>query len=243
MGHLKKRIKEELGLGMNDYHDIRIFNTEGLELYDEDFEFMNNDETVYVSTGEDFDHSSYYSEYDITKTQGMGGFGTVVLGIHKETGEKVAIKITKANAIDNADDIDMIFAEAETLKVLSHDKIVKLHNCFLVKKTLQAYFIMEYLEGGELLDYVQKHKTLPEEEAKNYFLQIVDAMEYCHGQKIIHRDLKLENQLKVSNNCQKIKVSTFFCKKNLGRRFWNCGLVRRSPKRSHKSWELELHGP
>ena len=68
---------------------------------------------------------------------------------------------------------------------------------------------MEYLEGGELLEYVLEKKFLLEEEAKIYFQQIILAIDYCHRQKIIHRDLKLENVLKVSKNCTKVKIVDF----------------------------------
>ena len=76
-----------------------------MELYDDDFDYMRDGDEVYVSRGEEFDHATYYSEYEITKTLGFGGFGKVVLGIHKTTGEQVAIKSTKASAIESVDDI------------------------------------------------------------------------------------------------------------------------------------------
>ena len=147
----------------------------GMELYDEDFEYMRDGDEVYASRGEDFDHATYYSEYEITKTLGFGGFGKVVLGIHKKTGEKVAIKSTKASAMDSVDDIMSTFMENETLKSLSHPGIVTIHNFFMVKKNLQAFFIMEYLEGGELLDYVAQKGRVPEEETRVIFIQIIEA--------------------------------------------------------------------
>ena len=53
----------------------------------------------HVSKGEDFNVNTYYSEYKITKHLGQGGYGKVVLGVHKKTKEKVAIKITQVNMI------------------------------------------------------------------------------------------------------------------------------------------------
>jgi hypothetical protein len=99
MSQLKKKIHDEFSFKMHDPSEVRIFNNEGLELYEEDFEFMRDSEEIYASRGEEFDHSTYYSEYEITKTLGFGGFGKVVLGTHKITGEKVAIKSTKSDAI------------------------------------------------------------------------------------------------------------------------------------------------
>lgn len=65
---------------------------------------------------------------------------------------------------------------------------------------------MEYLEGGELKDYLTSKGRLKEEEAQHFFLQIVDAICYCHRESIIHRDLKLENILLESLESKIIKV-------------------------------------
>lgn len=71
----------------------------------------------------------------------------------------------------------MVFREAEVLKQLNHKNIVKILNSFTLSNMqvlelilyIQVVFIMEYLEGGELLDYVSERGFLPECEAKNYF--------------------------------------------------------------------------
>ena len=68
---------------------------------------------------------------------------------------------------------------------------------------------MEYLEGGELLNYLQEKKKLNEEEALIYFQQIINAIDYCHSQKVIHRDLKLENIMRVKTDSTEIKIVDF----------------------------------
>ena len=66
-----------------------------MEIYEEDIPFLIDGDILYISRGEDFNVSTYYSEYEIIEHLGQGGFGKVVLGIHKKTKEKVAIKITE----------------------------------------------------------------------------------------------------------------------------------------------------
>ncbi|KAL4448802.1 hypothetical protein ABPG74_012891 [Tetrahymena malaccensis] len=193
---------------MKNIREIRLFNQEGVELYDDDLLYLKDKAIVYASKGEDFDANSSFSEYNLVKVLGEGGFGQVQLGLHKITQEKVAIKIVKTNIIGNASDIDMVFREAEILKSLNHKNIVKIKNCYTLSD-MKVVFIMEYLEGGELLDRVDKVGHFTEEQAKVYFKQIVDAMNYCHKNKLIHRDLKLENLLLVSENSDQIKVVDF----------------------------------
>ena len=52
--------------------------------------------------GEDWDTKTLYSEYNVIKKIGQGGFGSVYLGIHKKTGEKVAIKFVNPSAFGDA---------------------------------------------------------------------------------------------------------------------------------------------
>ncbi len=49
--------------------------------------------------------------------------------------------------------------------------------------------VMEYADGGELSTYVKNKGKLAEEEARQYFRQILAGVEYCHRKQIIHRDL------------------------------------------------------
>ena len=70
-----------------------------MEIYEEDIPFLKHEEVLYVSKGEDFNVNTYYSEYEIIKYLGQGGFGKVVLGRHKKTKELVAIKIIQVRLI------------------------------------------------------------------------------------------------------------------------------------------------
>jgi MAP/microtubule affinity-regulating kinase len=92
----------------------------------------------------------------------------VLLGKHKITNEFVAIKIIDTYKIGNAVDIDMVFREAELMKSLRHTGIVKIHNCYTLPN-MQVVIVMEYLQGGELLAYLEEHGRLSEDEARYYF--------------------------------------------------------------------------
>ena len=185
---------------------MRLFNSNGMELFEQDMAFLKDKEVLYVSMGEDFDINSYHTEYEKKVELGAGGFGKVDLAVNKITGEKVAIKTTYAHNVDSAKDLDGLYSEIQTLKSLKHPNIVTVLNGFVDRKTKQAVMIMEYLGGGELLKYVEEHKRLSEKEALRIFEQVLSAVRYCHFQKIIHRDLKLENILRTSESSDEFKV-------------------------------------
>ena len=114
----------------------------------------------------------------IVKELGVGGFGKVMLGRHKEEKKEVAIKfmdvsescknnLFKISLVSSASTIQEIYREAESLKKLNHKNIVALYHAFLEGK--QLCMIMEYAAGGELYKYVEEKKRLTETEARRIF--------------------------------------------------------------------------
>ena len=74
--------------------------------------------------------------------------------------------------------IQEIDRESKTLKMLNHKNIIKLQHSFVIKNEL--LLIMEYADGGELIEYVEEKKGLSENEARSLFKQMVSAMSTCH---------------------------------------------------------------
>ena len=66
---------------------------------------------------------------------------------------------------------------------------------------------MELVEGGDLLDYINKKRYLPDEDARGLFRDLVDGLIECHRLRFVHRDLKCENML-LSRNLH-LKISDF----------------------------------
>jgi serine/threonine protein kinase len=76
---------------------------------------------------------------------------------------------------------------------LNHPNIVKISEMF-ERRAGEIWFVMEYMEGGDLFDFVHENKV-SESEAKLLFRQIVGAIRHLHSKNIVHRDIKLENFL------------------------------------------------
>ncbi|XP_074751045.1 serine/threonine-protein kinase SIK2 isoform X2 [Strix uralensis] len=142
--------------------------------------------------------------YDIEGTLGKGNFAVVKLARHRITRSEVAIKIIDKSQLD-AVNLEKIYREVQIMKMLDHPHIIKLYQVMETKSML--YLVTEFAKNGEIFDYLASHGRLSESEARRKFWQILSAVEYCHGRKIVHRDLKAENLLLDSN--MNIKIADF----------------------------------
>ena len=142
------------------------------------------------------------SQYITKGTIGKGTFGKVKLGIHKTTGEKVAIKILEKSKITSKDDMERINREITILRNFSHLNVIKINDIFETKDNY--YILMEYCEKGELFNYIVEKQRLSEEEASYFYYQLINGLEYIHEHNVVHRDLKPENLLLEKGNILKI---------------------------------------
>lgn len=116
----------------------------------------------------------------------------------------VAVKIVSRKV---AKDVHLKFLprELDALRTLRHRNIIQLVE--VLESQEHMYIIMELAEGGDLLDYINKKRFLPEEDAKGLFHDLVDGLLECHRLHFVHRDLKCENML-LSRNLR-LKISDF----------------------------------
>jgi MAP/microtubule affinity-regulating kinase len=135
-------------------------------------------------------------QYKLLKTIGKGNFARVMLARHLPTGNEVAIKIIDKTQL-NTNSLEKLFREVSIMKILNHPNIVKLFEVIETEKTL--YLVMEYINNGEVFEYLVKNGRMKENVARQKFRQIVSAVQYLHSKNIIHRDLKAENLLLDSN--------------------------------------------
>jgi serine/threonine protein kinase len=138
-------------------------------------------------------YSNLNDLYEIKSTLGKGKFGLVKLGIYKENGRKVAIKIINKKLVEPVD-IQQLKSELDILKIAKHPNIIKLYDVFENEKLI--YIIMEYCPGGDLFSYIEKRGfKLKEERAAEIIHKLCTAVYFLHQYGVVHRDLKPENIL------------------------------------------------
>jgi serine/threonine protein kinase len=131
--------------------------------------------------------------FKLGRTLGTGAFGKVKLGVHHQTGERVAVKIVpREKLLDKRLQANMA-REIKMMKLLRNPHIVRLYDVVVARTKI--YLAMEYGDGGDMLSYVNSRKPLSEPEAAAIFAQVIDGVGFCHRLGVCHRDLKLENLL------------------------------------------------
>lgn len=143
--------------------------------------------------------------YEIGRTLGEGTFAKVKFARNMETGENVAIKILDKEKVLRHKMIAQIKREITTMKLIRHPNIIRMHEVMASKTKI--YIVLEYVTGGELFDKISCRGRLKEDEARKYFQQLINAVDYCHSRGVFHRDLKPENLLLDAGGM--LKVSDF----------------------------------
>jgi serine/threonine protein kinase len=130
--------------------------------------------------------------YNITAKLGEGGMGVVFLAEHPVIGSKVALKAIHPHFARSADVVSRFVTEARAVNQIGHDHIVNITD-FGHTPEGDFYFLMEYLQGEMLSEWINHHGAFPPARALNIAAQIADALQASHDQGVIHRDLKPDN--------------------------------------------------
>uniref|UniRef100_A0A2K6JZG5 Serum/glucocorticoid regulated kinase family member 3 n=1 Tax=Rhinopithecus bieti TaxID=61621 RepID=A0A2K6JZG5_RHIBE len=111
------------------------------------------------------------TDFDFLKVIGKGSFGKVLLAKRKLDGKFYAVKVLQKKIVLNRKEQKHIMAERN------------------------LYFVLDFVNGGELFFHLQRERSFPEHRARFYAAEIASALGYLHSIKIVYRDLKPENIL------------------------------------------------
>ena len=153
------------------------------------------------------------ADFNLLSVIGRGSFGKVVLARGNADGRVYAIKVLDKKTVMKKGELDHVKSERNVLiSTAEHPFLVSLHYSFQTAEKL--YFVMDYVNGGELFYHLQRDKKFSEARAKFYAAEIALGLGHLHSVGIAYRDLKPENLL--INSDGHILITDFgLCKEDL----------------------------
>lgn len=133
-----------------------------------------------------------------------GSFGRVYRADDPRSGRVVAVKILRQRWSDNAHSVELFEREGKVGLSLKHPNIVEILAVDRDPSSKQHYIVMEFIEGGNLRDFLGIRKKLDAKEALRLIEDAASGLAYAYSRGLTHRDLKPSNMLISSQGAIKL---------------------------------------
>ena len=143
--------------------------------------------------------------YLVNELIGVGGMANVYKATDVVTGKEVAVKILREEFYQNEEFLRRFKNESKAIAVLSHPNIIEVYDvCFT--HNIRC-IVMEYVDGITLKEYMHEQSPLSWKETLHFILQILSALSHAHSKGVVHRDIKPQNVMLLSD--AGIKITDF----------------------------------
>jgi len=143
--------------------------------------------------------------YEILQVKGIGGMAVVLKAKDLLKNRIVAIKmLNEKNSNDNTA-IRRFVNESRAIALLSSEHIVDIYDVAFTGRS--KYIVMEYIDGITLREYMKRNAPLGIDQAIDFSMQILSALQHAHEKGVVHRDIKPQNIMVQTNG--KLKVTDF----------------------------------
>ncbi len=143
--------------------------------------------------------------YEMRELIGVGGMAYVYKAYDCIDDRTVAVKILKDEFLNNEEFTRRFRNESKAIAILNHPNIVKVLDVGFGEHL--QYIVMEYIDGITLKEYLDQRKDIRWKEAVHFTVQILRALQHAHDKGIVHRDIKPQNIMLLSDGT--IKVTDF----------------------------------
>jgi serine/threonine-protein kinase len=131
-------------------------------------------------------------KYRVERVLGAGGMGVVVAAHHIQLDEKVALKFLLPQALGNPEAVSRFVREARAAVKIKSEHVARVSDVGQLENG-SPYMVMEFLDGGDLSEWLKQKGPMPIEQAVDFVLQACVAVADAHALGIVHRDLKPAN--------------------------------------------------
>src|SRR5262245_665312 len=155
-------------------------------------------------------------KYEVISTLGQGGMGLVYKVRHVGLDTTFALKMLPSYLMENQDMVTRFYREARVMARLNHPNIVRVFDVEQDEELNVYFFVMEYIEGKTLRQYLSEKGPLSLSEVVNISRHVAGALAYAHGHQppIIHRDIKPTN-IMIEDHSGRVMVMDFGIAKEL----------------------------
>jgi len=143
--------------------------------------------------------------YEMRELIGVGGMAYVYKAYDAVDDRTVAVKILREEFLSNEEFTRRFRNESKAIAILNHPNIVKVLDVGFGERL--QYIVMEYIDGITLKEYLDQRKDIRWKEAVHFAVQILRALQHAHDKGIVHRDIKPQNIMLLSDGT--IKVTDF----------------------------------